>query len=255
MRSDSEIFYDLLEEFFSAMLVFEEQRDEYEHAVLTLAAREGVDRRDLRLAANELASLLDFKRLTHLRDRYLLPLRQHSHQLFGGNDRDILDIMISDIFHLVSILKEEEFRVSHYAVLYDKMSRSADRDYILDAVHHDFPLLLDQTHGLFLQAKEVLESHAASYGDCPVVARSVYLFGAPYLDVVYREEGGVSGFYRHLYPKGGPLEAFLIVARSFHAGGFTREAAEALQRARSALHEHASEKLRNDLFELEHALA
>lgn len=233
MKRRSEVFYDLLELFYSAMLIFEEQRDEYEHAVLALAKRENVDRTELRLPANEVARLLDFKVLSRLRDRYLMPLRDITHRLFGGTDRDIFDIMVSDIFHLVSILKEEEFRVSHYAVLYDKMKRTVDRDYILEAVHHDFPLLLNQTHHLFHQAKDRLHDHLPRHARDTVVVRSLYLFGASYLDIVYSGEGGIDAFYSHMYPEEGAHGAYVYAAQSFLEGGFRPEAMEALQRARA----------------------
>jgi hypothetical protein len=233
LRHTSELFYDLVEHFYSALLTFEEQRDEYEHAVLSLAAREGVHRSQLRLPANEVARLLDFKVLSRLRDKFLRPLRECSRQLFGGSDRDIFAIMIADIFHLVSILKEEEFRVSHYAVLYERMENAADREFILDSVHHDFPLLLSQTHNLFLQARERLHTHLPAFADDPVVLRSLHLFGRSYLDIVYAEEGGMEGFWWKMFPDHGPFEANLTIARSFHRGGFTSEALVAAHRARA----------------------
>jgi hypothetical protein len=246
MKRRSEVFYDLLEAFYSAMLIFEEQREEYEHSVLTLARRENVDRTELRLPANEVARLLDFKVLSRLRDRYLMPLRENTRRLFGGTDRDIFDIMVSDIFHLVSILKEEEFRVSHYAVLYDKMKRTADRDFILETVQHDFPLLLNQTHQLFLQAQVRLHDHLPRHAHDGIVVRSVYLYGPSYLESVYQREGGLAGFYRHMYPDGGALEAYLMVTASFADGGFWTEARGALERAQAHADDPEASKSRLD---------
>lgn len=235
MQERHEIIYDLLERFYSAKVLFDEQHREYEHRVLQLAAREGVDRLDLRLSAQEVARLLNFEVLSDLRDNHLLPLKELSHRLFGGTQREPLDIMVSDMFHLVSILKEEEFRVSHYAILYDEMRDDVDRDYILDAVHHDFPLLLNQTARLFGTAEQELFKLLPSVALSPVVIRSLFLFGPALLRHVDTGGKGIDLLYEQMYPDGGPLEGYLRVAESFVDAGFRTEGEQALAQARRLL--------------------
>jgi hypothetical protein len=254
----AEVFYELLESFYNARLVFEAQRDEYEAAVASLVERTGIPREMLWLPPEKLAALLDFKVLSDLRDLYLHPLRQCTRTIFGGEGRDIFDIIVSDIFHMVSILKEEEFRVAHYAVVYDRMQQTRDRDHILTSASHDFPILLNQTHRLFQQAQERLHVHLPAYARERVVIRSVYLHGPAYIKRAYRREGGMAGFYAHMYPEGGAVEGYLVAAASFLESVFTTRAREALGLARAGLatapEGSVPERLRREADRLEFAL-
>ena len=258
MSVRAEVFYELLECFYNARLVFEAQRDEYEAAVQALVERLGIPREMLWLPPEKLAALLDFKVLSDLRDLYLLPLHRCTQTIFGGESRDIFDIIVSDIFHMVSILKEEEFRVAHYAVIYDKMHKTKDRDYILTSASHDFPILLNQTHHLFQQAQERLHTHLPEFASERVVIRSIYLHGPLYLKRAYQREGGMDHFYEHMYPEGGATEGYLVAAASFLESGFSTRAREALKLAQGGLANapegSVPERLRREAERLELAL-
>ena len=67
--------------------------------------------------------MLEFKSLESLRDDYIQELKDLCHDVFRTADRtDPLDRYVSDIFHEVSILKEEHYTVKTYAPQYERDS-------------------------------------------------------------------------------------------------------------------------------------
>jgi hypothetical protein len=80
-----------------------------------------------------------------------------------------------------------------------------------------------------------LHVHLPGFAEDPLVIRSIYLHGRWFLDRTYETTGGLDGFYKHMYPDGGALEAYLAVARSFLESAFETRAQQALAKARQRL--------------------
>ena len=223
-------FWDLVSIFFEAQRTFRETYETYETKVLQYAEERGVDRRFLRLTAEEVAGLLDFKKLEQLRNDQLQAVKTISHNIFRAEDStDPLDRYISQIFHELSILKEEQYKVSTFAPQYKKLEEQQAYESILDEVHEAFPRQVHGIYDLFKKAQGRLEELLPHFSRDKVTIRSLYLFG----DDVFR------GFYPNvtedvlavMFPQGGAVEGYLAVARSFLESGFREYAIECLEKA------------------------
>ena len=216
--------------FYKSLIDFRRQYDSYEEKVLKLAQACGLDRKSLRLRPVELADLLHFKSLEDLRDGYIHELKDLCHTIFRSNDQtDPLDRYVSDIFHEISILKEEHYTVKTYAPLYEKAAQEVELQYILDEAHAMFPQKLGQVLYLFGKAQERMEQNLLpSFGANQIVIRSLYHLRDRFVKEAYPD--GLRDFYRYMYPCG-PLEGFYLVGLSFYHSGFFPEALTAFQRA------------------------
>jgi hypothetical protein len=221
--------WSILKLFYQAVITFRQQYDQYEEKVLAYARESGIHREALRLNSAELAGLLDFKNLERLRDGWIHELKDLCHVVFRSQDRtDPLDRYISDIFHEISILKEEHYNVKTYAPLYERDAAKIELQYILDEAHTIFPQKLRHILYLFGKAQERMEQHLPSFRFLPIVIRSLYLHRNDFVREAY--PGGLREFYGLMYP-GGPLEGFFQVGLSFYHSGFFPEALEAFAMA------------------------
>lgn len=219
--------------FYRSLLAFREQYDRYERKVKEFSVARHVPREDLRLSSEELATLLDFKELEHLRNGFLHELKALCHSVFRGQDQtDILDRYVSDIFHQISILKEEHYNVKTYGPYFEKdaLQEVALRG-ILDEAHVGFPTLTKHILFLFHQAQSRMEEHIASFRKTPIFIRSLYLHRHGF--VVQVHATGIRHFYRLMYPLG-PVEGFYSVGLSFLHGGFVEHARQAFVDAAGA---------------------
>ncbi|MCZ6793789.1 MAG: hypothetical protein O7J95_09290 [Planctomycetota bacterium] len=219
--------------FYTSLVEFRREFASYETKVRRVAESTGVRREALRLRPAELAALLDFKSLEALRDGYIHELKDLCHLLFRTKDQtDPLDRYVSDIFHEISILKEEHYTVMTYAPMHEQAADKVELAYILDEAHKMFPQKLGQVQYLFGRALERMEQHLSSFGKTQIVIRSLYHHQARFVRQAYPD--GLRDFYRRMYPCG-PLEGFYQVGLSFYHSGFFAEALEAF---RLALGEH-----------------
>ena len=222
-------FWDLIAAFFRARSLFMKVYQDYEGRVLRHAKERGVDRESLRLDAKGVSELLDLKVLADLRDRHLTPLKDIAHDLFRLADAtDVFDRYVHDVFHEISILKEEHLKVYSFAPDYEHLEEDEEVKAALDEVHQLFPHKVHHVHALFLKAKQRLEQILPGYGGDRILIRSLYLFGETLLADAY--DGGLEEFYGFLYPDLGEVEAYFQVGSSFLASGFLQQAREALQR-------------------------
>jgi hypothetical protein len=224
--------WNIVQIFYRSLLVFREQFDSYERKVLGLSRQMGIRRQDLRLNPAELAALLDLKKLERMRDGYLYDLKNLSHQVFRGQDRtDVFDRYVSDIFHEISILKEEHYNVQTYAPLYERDAAEVELRHILDEAHTLFPEKLRHIRYLFGRALARLEGRLPSFRGIPLFQRSLYLHRSDFVAECYPD--GLHQFYRFMYD-GGPTEGFYEVGLSFYHSGFFPEAREAFEAAEAA---------------------
>lgn len=224
--------WDLVEAFFEAQREYHEVYVLYETRVLAHAEERSVDRRRLRLDASEVSKLLDFHRLGNLRNQPLHRAKWISHSLFRSRGRTHkFDRHMSEIFHELSILREEQYKVSTFAEDYKRENELEEYESLLDEVHEDFPRRVHQLHELFRKAQGALEGVLRAHSRDPVYLRSLYLFGDKTLRDAYTD--GVNTHLWRVFAKG-PTEAFMLAARSFAQNGFKAEAIDALSRAFAA---------------------
>lgn len=221
-------FWDLIDAFFSAQREYDETHYLYELRVLTHAEEQGVDREWLRLEAAEVSKLLDFTKLGGLRNGALYRTKEISHSLFrsqGTTHR--FDRYISEVFHDLSILREEQYKVSTFAEEYRRANDLARYESILDEVHEDFPRRVHGIRTLFAKAQAELEGILRAYHRDPLYLRSLYLFGEEtFRNIDAYPQGRISHCWQ-VFPQG-PAEASLLAARSFAQGGFKEQALHVL---------------------------
>ncbi len=218
--------------FYRSHAVFRDLFESYERKVLDYSRQTGIHRNDLRLKSTELGGLLDFKSLERLRDGYIQELKDLCHLVFRGQDStDILDRYVSDIFHEISILKEEHYNVKTYAPLYERDQSEVELKHILDEAHTLFPQKLRHIKYLFGRAQGRLEGHISSLRGIRLFVRSLYLHRNDFVAEAYPD--GLRQFYRFMYPCG-PVEGYYEVGLSFYRSGFLEEAMEAFRLAEEA---------------------
>ncbi len=227
MRTD-ELRWILLRTFYRSYRSFHVLLGQYEQRVTAFALQYGVDRKDLKLQPDELLSLFDSHALLALRNGELKTLREISHKLFRGERSDPFDNHATNIYHEVSILKEEEWTLREQATSEDP--KEFERYY--REVNFYYPKRLRHVRNLYGKARKRLEKILPTMGRNTIVIRSAYLFGGELFAGVY--ERGLEEFYEYLYPAGGALTGYSVVADSFHEGGFGAEATEGYERALDA---------------------
>ena len=237
--------WEIVQLFYCSLIEFREIFDHYEKQVLDKSVQRGQDRVELRLSPEDLAGLMDYKALELLRDKHIFELKDRCHEIFRGRHRaDLLDIYISDVFHEISILKEEYYNVKTYAPKYAKDSREVELSYIVDELHNIFPSKLKHIHYLFGKARERMEELFSSFTKNRILIRSLYLMRDDFVKNAY--EGGLKDFYKFMYPKLGPVEGYYEVAMSFCESSFFRHAMEAFRYAELEINstENSSVKLK-----------
>lgn len=246
-RAIAPSLWDLVEAFFLASAAFEEVHESYESRVLSHAKERGVDRTNLRLDAETVSKLLDLGKLESLRNGPLHDLKDIAHALFRRKaTTDKLDRYVSEIFHELSILKEEQYKVSTFAPEYQKRNELEEYESILDEVHKEFPRKVHNIHDLFQKARWRLEAILRKLRDDTVLVRSLALFGDKLLEKCYPD--GIADFHAAIYP-GGALEAHLEAARSFARGGFLAQAQVGSKRALDAAASGKPDRLDDDEWE------
>lgn len=224
MRTDEQRWL-LVRTFYQSFRSFSALYEQYEARVKAFAQRYGVDRTKLKLPPDELQSLIDSQALLALRDGELALLRQIAHQLFrGAYVPDPFDSHVTNIYHEVSILKEEHRTIGDASMRLDR----AEYDRYYREVNVYYPRRLRHVRNLYGKARKRLEQLLPTMGRTKVIVRSVYLFGDRLVRGVY--EGGIEELYKHMYPNGGAVTGYTLVADSFLDGGFWEEAAEAYRK-------------------------
>lgn len=226
MRSDERRWV-LLRVFYGGYRSFRVLFEQYELRVVAFTEKYRVDRKDLKLPPEELLSLFDSHALLALRNDNLKSLREISHQVFraDGARPDPFDNHVTNIYHEVSILKEEEWTLREQAGGEDP--KEYERYY--REVNFYYPKRLKHVRNLYGKARKRLEKLLPAMGRNTIVVRSSYLFGEKLFDGVYPR--GLDDFYEYLYPEGGALTGYSVAGDSFLEGGFGTEAAEAYDRA------------------------
>jgi hypothetical protein len=233
------LVWDFVTAFFASRRAFLAIFRRYESRVLAFAKEAGVHRDDLVLPPADLARLFHPKRLHHLRDERLVPLRSLAHQLFReAGVVEPLDTACSHVFHEVSILLEEHLSI----IRFRHVSDPKRYEQMFEEVRGYYPIRLRRIRRLFAEGLRRLEELLPEWAADRVVVRSAYLFGGRMARGVWEgEEAALDALYARMYPAGGAAEGYLAAGKSFLASGFSEEAVSALEasvragkRARSA---------------------
>lgn len=228
MRTDERRWL-LLRTFYHSYRSFHSLLDQYERRVMEYAGKYGVDRKDLQLPAEELATLLDSHALSALRDGDLALLRETSHRIFRTGDvPDRFDTHVTNVYHEVSLLKEEHWTVREQSMFADPVEYA--RYY--REVNVYYPKRLRHVRNLYGKARRRLEQILPAMARTRIIVRSVYLFGERLVQGVY--DDGLDELYGHMYPGGGSLTGFSLAGESFLESGFGAEAVTAFDRALAA---------------------
>ncbi len=226
MRTD-ERRWNLIRAFYRSYRSFHAIFEQYERRVAAFTSSYREDRREIKLKPDELYSLFDSNAIEALRDEELETLKEVGHQLFRGHDRpDAFDSHVTNIYHEVSLLKEEHWTMREEVLRKDP--EAYDRYY--REVNVYYPRRLRHVRNLYGKARRRLESVLLpAFARNKIMVRSAYLFGERLFRGVY--PGGLDEFYGHMYPNGGALTGYTLAADSFLEGGFATEAAAAYSRA------------------------
>jgi hypothetical protein len=216
----------LLRSFYLSFRSFQRLFEQYEARVQGFAKRYDVDRRALKLPPDELHSLIDPGAMTSLLSDELMPLREIVQRMFGGAYvPDPFSSHVMSIYHEVAILKEEHRTIGDPSMNIDR--DEYDRYY--REVNIYYPRRLRHVRDLYERARKRLEALLPPMGRDKVVLRSLYLYGERIMRDVY--SGGIEEFYGHMYPNGGALTAYALVADSLRDAAFWTRAEQAYAQA------------------------
>ena len=222
----------VVERFYCSRQVFSSVHDRYEEIVHSYVEEFDQPREEIRLAPRELVELLSTQDLEKLRDQYLMPLKQACHRLFRTEvSTDFLDRLVNDIFHELSILKEEHYNVLTYDVDDAASNSESGRDLqleqkaVLDEVHNMFPQKVHRIAHLFDVGTAALEALLHRWKQDPVLIRSLFLQRERFVKESY--DDGLCHFYRLMYGEQSAWQGYRIVGDSFLASGFVSHANEA----------------------------
>ncbi len=211
----------LIRSFYTSWKRFRVLFEEYERRVSEFTERYKTERSQLRLAPDDLSTLIDFKALEDLRDREVSLLREISHELFRSPDStDRFDHCVSIIYHELSALKEEHYTLREEFVREQRI----EYDLFYREVNQYYPKRLRHIRNLYEKAERRLRQLLPAMADDRVVVRSLYLFGAGLLAGLLPE--GLPGIYAAMYA-GGAAEGYAAAGASFRESGFLLEAEEA----------------------------
>lgn len=218
----------IVELFYKSFLAFRHMRNAYEEKAARYSAKTGLPRGELELNPAQLAGLFEFRKLEELRNRYLWSLKEHCHTTFrGGDQTDLLDRYVSDIFHEISILKEEHYTVEHYAPVWARADAQREFQSIMEEAGRLFPQKVQHVDFLFATARERLEKLLTGFRELKIVVRSLFLNRLGFVSECY--PSGIEGFYEFMYPEHGPLEGYDRAGMSFFVSGFFATAVEAFE--------------------------
>ena len=219
------LIWTIVERLYRSNHLYSTQYEEYEAQVAEYVQLLKMPRDKIRLSAEQLSQLLQFRHLERIRDRFLLPLKEACHKLFRrDNSTDVLDRLVNDIFHEISILKEEHYNVLTYAVRPDSDLDREEQKAILDEVHEMFPIKVHRLRHLFDLALNRMETVIPQHRDDPVLIRSLFLHRDGF--VASADVDGLVYFYGCMYGPDRPYLGFAVAGDSFLESGFYEHASQ-----------------------------
>jgi hypothetical protein len=239
LQKHDHTIWKIIELFYKSWLMYRQMHDIYEEKVANYSRERNVRREDLKLGPADLAGLIDFLKLEQLRDRYLFSLKTHCHDIFRGHgNTDQLDRYVSDIFHEISILKEEHYTVQHYAPGWADTHAEMELNSIMQEAIEVFPRKIHHVYYLFRNAIERIEKLLPHYRKNRILLRSLFLNRKGFIAAAYPK--GLDTFYTFLFPGPGPLEGYYETGVSFFKSAFHDLAIESFKAGTRYLETHRS---------------
>ncbi len=234
---EAELFWSLVENFYTAEAII---GDKYGKL---MGARKTSPEDTLEKIAVS-SPIIGFKKLEELRNNLLYPLKDASHELFRDESTNIthpFDKYISDIFHEVSIVKEEAYQliqIGDYQLKKqtEKAGEKVEKRIALKA-KKDIAGKMKNIHTLFREAETELVTLLKQQNRTKSVIRPLYLSA----DEIFGDKEGLEILYKKIYDLG-PFEGYLRVAESFQESGHNEKAAEAFYKAREKKQELAAQR-------------
>jgi len=214
----------IVERFYRSRFHFLRIHDRYEELVAYHVGKLQKPREQIRLPPEELSQLLSYKELEVLRDEFVEPLKDACHALFRTRDStEFLDRIVNDIFHELSILKEEHYNVLTYDARdpeapKEESDLEREQQAVLDEVHDVFPQKVHRIRHLYEVALGRLEAILPSHRDDHILIRSLFLHRDRFVAKSY--DRGLLRFYELMYGEDEIVQGFRGVGDSFYHSGF-----------------------------------
>ncbi|NOX96831.1 MAG: hypothetical protein GXO98_01955 [Nitrospirae bacterium] len=177
---------------------------------------------------------IGFKKLEELRNEVLYALKEASHELFRNESTNIthpFDKYVSDIFHEVSIVKEENYQLIQIGdyQLREQAENPSEKveKKIISKAKEDITDKMKNIHTLFQEAETELIKLLKQQNRTKCVIRSLYLSAQE----VFGDKKGLEILYKKIYDYGS-FEGYLTVAESFYKSGHYEKAGEAFSKAK-----------------------
>lgn len=188
--------------------------------------------------------ILDTSKLSYLRDKFLDRLRILAHNEFPRRKKiERFDVFISEIFHEVSILKEQKYILDHFYQRKEHVSQES-LTMVLCETYKLFQAKMRQVKSLFENAKLRLEEILLIYNKEDFILRSLYLEANDlcrnFYDHPYQE------ILKAMFPEGGLGQGLVATSCSFCMGGFYSHAKEVI----TLIDKKDLEKVSKEVFEL-----
>jgi hypothetical protein len=227
-QSTEHRIWKIVELFYKSFLAFRRVRDQHEERVARYCAEENLDRSTPSLNPIVLLERFDFRTLEEIRDRYLGALKEYCHQIFRTSETtDLFDRAVSDIFHEISILKEEIYTVEDTRPASILLNGRPESFSIVNEAARYFPEKVDHVELLFTMARGRLENLMPTFRDQKILTRSLFLNRRGFVAECYPR--GLEDFYARMYPDAGPLAGYEHAGLSFYSSGFFPLACEAFE--------------------------
>ncbi len=213
----------LLETFFISFSYFNNLEKKYRTHVTDLT--KAVKSSDS-LPADLLLEFIDVELLNSLRDNYLVRLRKIAHDEFRRKKIvERFDVYISEIFHEVSILKEQKYILEHYLQrknqLYPEMLKQ-----LLQQTLQLFATKMEHVKVLYCNAQSRLEEILPIFRFDDFFLRSLFLKGDKCLKDFYKKP--IIELLAFMFEQGGSTKGIVATSCSFCLGGFYEQAKDVL---------------------------
>lgn len=230
-RTD-ELIWKMIDNFYISYLLFDLEYESY-HAKIEMLCKKD-QKKDLSsfLSIEEAITLLSYDKLNEIKEKHIQFLRKYSHQYTKGEfDKGLFNYYVKDIYHELSILLDEVYKLKVSAPDYIMLEDEEECQAILKEVYVLFPTKIYHLKKLFQSAKKELEGIIRNNKFSNILMRSFCLFGEEYISPTYN---GFDKFAEMIY-QNDIFELYAKTAVSFHKSGFYDHAKDSARKARKLL--------------------
>ncbi|NUM33176.1 MAG: hypothetical protein HUU50_01395 [Candidatus Brocadiae bacterium] len=232
-----EILWEMIENFYQAMLLFQQEHQEFKKKIETISKNKDkmVDLMEI-LSVEEVLSLLNLNNIEDLREKYIQPLIKLSSQFKQVcYCNDAFNHGIQDIYHELSILQSEFSKLGVIAPGLMEFKTEKRYKSIVGGYHICLPLKVFQLSHKMETAQKELEKMISPYKERDILVRSIFLFGE---EIIGRlSENSFLDFVKRIYPSDHLLELYTRASYAFLKAGFYDFTKVAVRKAKNILEE------------------